>query len=223
MNTALRPIVGFGTAFFVNQSGDFVTAAHVVVEGRRFIAEHGNCVLTIYLPVGGWHQSQGFTVREYTFTNCDMDEVVDVALCRATPNPFYDHSVSAAIAPVSFDVAPQVDGTAVAFTGFPLSNAQPITAKGFVAALEFHGTVPHRVVVDRGAWPGASGSPLYRDDGRVVGIVTETGTGFANGLSYARSSAEIVTFLRDHGELRGASFTDPPDGSMLASSRLLGY
>ena len=112
--------------------------------------------------------------------------------------PFEDREVGGFIRPVSFEVAAQPDGTALAFTGFPLDNTTPISAKGFVAAYHYHGTTPDEVLIDKNAWPGASGSPLYLANGRVVGMMTKTGTGAASGLSHARAAARIVAFLRAH-------------------------
>jgi S1-C subfamily serine protease len=195
-----KPIELLGTGFFVNRRGYFVTAGHVVFGGAQYSAQHGNCLPAIYVPFGGWNPSEALSVKEYGFGKCDVDAVNDVALCRANPNPFDDRRVNSTIQPVSFDVAPQDDGTAVAFTGFPLRNKRPVTAKGFVSTSSFHGAVPDEVSIDRGAWPGASGSPLYLSNGRVIGIMTKSGNGITAGLSFARSAAAIVHFLRVFGQ-----------------------
>jgi S1-C subfamily serine protease len=87
----------------------------------------------------------------------------------------------------------EVEGQAIAFTGYPLGavlGLYPATARGIIAALvpaaipqnsstTLNGETIHRLrqnfevyQLDATAYPGNSGSPLYRsDNGLVVGIV----------------------------------------------------
>ena len=50
-------------------------------------------------------------------------------------------------------------------------------------------------MVDKSAWPGASGSPVYTANGKVIGLVTQAGLGVGSGLAYAVPSDTIIEFL----------------------------
>lgn len=53
------------------------------------------------------------------------------------------------------------------------------------------------MLVDKNNWPGASGSPIYLEDGRVIGVLVQRGIGIndAAGLTLGRVSKLIVPFL----------------------------
>lgn len=93
------------------------------------------------------------------------------------------------------DTVPPPEGTAVAFTGFPIGavlGLYPVTHQGIVSALTPLATPagsanqlsaekiaslrdPYDVIqLDATAYPGNSGSPVYeQDSGRVVGIINQ--------------------------------------------------
>jgi V8-like Glu-specific endopeptidase len=101
---------------------------------------------------------------------------------------------------VAFDLQTWPEGTAIAFTGFPLESKSPVTSKGDIAGF---GAITETIAafdysIDRAAWPGASGSPLYLSNGRVIGIVRAAGENLGSGISYARSAAVISNFLSKH-------------------------
>jgi hypothetical protein len=50
-------------------------------------------------------------------------------------------------------------------------------------------------LLDKTAWLGASGSPVYTEGGKVIGIITRTGTDDSAGISFARCSAAIENLL----------------------------
>ena len=98
---------------------------------------------------------------------------------------------------VSFDNEEVPDGTAEAFTGFPLERTTPITSIGSVAgraALDDNDPW-FSYLLDKTAWLGASGSPVYTEGGKVIGMIVRTGTDEAAGIGIAQCSTAIVDLL----------------------------
>jgi S1-C subfamily serine protease len=179
-----------GTAFFVSETGEFVTAEHVIDSA-------GDCQKAIYLPVNGWNPDPDAEIRIYNFTLCLRDATADIAICRTDRDLTTTAHFGTAVAPVVFDTTDHEDGTPVAFTGFPLQIRRPLTARGFLAATHpgfMAGGLP-RLVLDRVAWPGSSGGPVYGADGHVIGMMTERGIDRSTGLAFARPSSLIVESL----------------------------
>lgn len=83
----------------------------------------------------------------------------------------------------------------MAFTGFPLRSRRPVTSKGIIAS---YNARLQQVFIDKVAWPGASGSPLYVASGQVVGMVHKRGIGAVEGLAFARPAVLIRDFLAGH-------------------------
>ena len=54
---------------------------------------------------------------------------------------------------------------------------------------------PTEMIVDKSAWPGASGSPVYASDGAIVGLLIQRGFNDASGIAFARTSVYISAFL----------------------------
>ena len=77
--------------------------------------------------------------------------------------------------PVQVDAIEKPDGYAVAGTGYPLMNLLPITARGYIGGYTRDMRGISQMVLDRAAWPGGSGSPVYDARGKVLGIVLATG------------------------------------------------
>lgn len=73
----------------------------------------------------------------------------------------------------------------------------PITSKGFIGGSV--GGLPNAhwfdYVIDKAAWPGASGSPLYLANGNVVGMIRAAGQNAGSGISWARGTTVILDFL----------------------------
>ncbi len=189
------PLV-FGTGFFVRSQGDFITAGHVISDARAF-ASLNHCEPAMYLPVDEWPNREYFGGQSFGIARCDQDPQLDVALCSLSEDPFTDRSIARPRI-AELELSQQPDGTAIAFSGFPLGNMIPITSKGFVATYRFKGDQPSELVLDKSNWPGASGSPVYLPNGKVVGIILSRGVNDGYGLSYARALAVLRTFLRDH-------------------------
>lgn len=186
-----RPTVKqvLGTGFLTSETGDFITAAHVLDAGKAL----SGCRFAIYLPLAGWVADKPvFNVRFFDFTNCGIDKNVDLAFCRTEKDLRQSQRDGVAVRAVTFDMSPQPDGTPVAFTGFPLQNLQPITSRGAIAAYQGVGGVPRfNLLVDKNAWPGVSGGPVYTVDGRVVGIAVQRGVNDFQGVMIARPAAFV--------------------------------
>ena len=190
-----RPSRIVGSAFFLTGDGEFMTAAHVITDVSRSSQRAGaeGCAApVVYLPLGEWPSgSDAFTARWYVFDSerCVQDTTLDLAWCRTRQSPSAD--LQRTIGTVLFETAPQPDGTAVAFTGFPLNVIQPMTARGHIAMY----TSRQELVVDQSAWPGVSGCPVYLVNGRVIGVLIQRGTGDGMGRSIVRSGASVEAFL----------------------------
>ena len=154
-----------GTAFFVNDKGNFVTAAHVInsVFDDRGRAVAG-CFPVIYVPNPSWPSAKWFQIESYVMDN----ETPDIAVGKTTTNPFADHALHLGLLRLVPDIP--ADGTAIAFTGFP-HIAIPVTSRGNIALA---GRLD-KVVVDKTSWQGVSGGPLYLANGAVIGMMTERG------------------------------------------------
>lgn len=181
-----------GSAFFINDEGYFLTAGHVFRNWEKIDKSGGECFPAIYMIMGGW-QADTTGVRWFRFATCRASKVADIAVCKPRVNPFLTEDIKKQIGFVTFAKSQSLeDGTPVAFTGFPLNFLRPITAKGNIAS---YIKVQKKIVIDNSAWPGASGSPVYRHDGQVVGVIVQRGKNAGTGLAYARVTESIVEFL----------------------------
>lgn len=187
-----------GTGFFVAADGTFVTANHVI-EGMVSATRKAPCPHTaFYLPKSGGWSSEEATFRSdyYVFhaNECKRDADIDVARCRSVRPVEAVHR----IAPVTFEPALQPDGTPLAFTGFPLQIQIPLSSvgnvSGYVRTRE-DGRGPRAIIMDKSAWPGASGSPMYLGNGKVVGLVGQRGINDGSGRAIGIPSRLIQEFL----------------------------
>ena len=183
-----------GSAFFITTDERFLTANHVldaIDDPKR--AEP--CPLpALYLPTRGWKLgAANLEVEFFRFflNRCIRTKEFDLAVCTlATPLK--------QIVPVVLEIAIQPEGTPIAFTGFPLSTPVPITSVGQIAGYTdvIEGQGPQRILIDKGAGPRASGSPIYNlENGKVVGIMLQRGTGASAGLAFGITSQFIQDFL----------------------------
>lgn len=181
-----------GSAFFINDEGYFLTAGHVFNDWAKIDTTKEKCFPAIYMVMGGW-EADTTQIRWFRFKTCRRNEVTDIAICKPKTNPFLTEDVKRQINFVTFTKLQSLeDGTPVAFTGFPLNFIRPITAKGNIAS---YIETEKRIVIDNSAWPGASGSPVYRHDAQVVGIIIQRGINKGTGLAYARDTDSIIKFL----------------------------
>jgi hypothetical protein len=193
-NERFAPFID-GTAFFTTRSGEFLTAAHVL----RDFATGGRLQ---GCPMGVWI-SQGLTGPGHVgfemlpVQRCVSDDIIDIARCATVDlSAITDDKLRPL--PAAIDGAERPDGSAIAVTGYPLSSMLPITSRGFIGAYSTDSLGNSEIVLDRAAWPGGSGSPVYDSQGKVLGLVTQAGEGFASGISFARASSTIVRFLATH-------------------------
>jgi hypothetical protein len=183
-----------GTGFFVDGFGRFLTPAHVVSAWDRVQAKHA-CRPVIYIPNSGWGEfRETVDIQYFWFNDCEIDKELDLALCDPFENPFASRRLpkeSIGIATLEPSIVP--DGTSIAFVGFPLQQVMPITSKANIAASR-----PHSYLIDKPNWPGNSGSPVFADNGNVVGMIRQRGGGDASGLGMAVNSLTIIDFLSKH-------------------------
>ena len=189
-----------GSALFISQGGEFVTAAHVL---QWMASNPSACPTTaIFLPATGWQPEKPDEVLfwfPFNVQDCAIDAPVDVAKCKPV-HDLSDHQKGASfrIRPARFEYAAQPDGTQVAFTGFPLSNRDPMTSRAGIAThrnIVVDGELISELILDHVAWPGGSGSPVYLADGRVIGILLARGIQEATGVAVVRPSASLRQIL----------------------------
>src|ERR1700730_4139511 len=91
---------------------------------------------------------------------CIVDVVVDVAECKTIDNPWMDKELHTKPMSVEWEERTQPDGTAIAFTGFPLSAVIPYTSRANIVSYPPPAKPgATHLFLDKTAWPGASGSP----------------------------------------------------------------
>ena len=144
---------------------------------------------------GGWDTELPPTFRpdfyEFDAGACKRDKLLDVAQCRSKRAIDRVHN----IAPVTFEDAIQPDGTPVAFTAF--QHQIPFSSIGNVSGYATPQNCPQEIIMDKPGWPGASGSPFYLANGRVIGMLQLSGTRQGSGQAMGRPSRFIKDFLRD--------------------------
>jgi len=189
-----------GTAFFISQAGEFLTAAHVVGPMGR---EEQICPITaLLLPSELWRpESPAEVLLWFPFktSDCEINGETDVAKCKPTEDLAALPS-RIRIRPVKIEYSSQPDGTLVAFTGFPLNARDPLTSRTGIAGyktVQDGAKVVSTLILDHVAWHGGSGSPVYLSDGRVIGIILASGIEQATGISLARPAESFREMLSD--------------------------
>jgi len=184
-----------GTGFFINYEGDFVAAAHVIKDHfkwNKLGQPDPNCYPVIYVPAPTWESR-----RWFQFQLCTLDEIIDVAVCKMRVNPFAVPGLR--LSRLHLVSTVPVDGTSVAFTGFPQLILVPITSRANVASAGiFLKPGQLDIVIDKTTWHGVSGGPLYLADGTVIGIIYQTGQNLWSGMAFARQTSAVLKFLSDH-------------------------
>jgi hypothetical protein len=190
-----------GTAFFIDPHGIFLTAGHVI-KGLVDAGEDKACKMpAVLVPVNKWavEKLDLFGLR-FVPSDCKVGEAADLARCTTVEDPTTIDKIVLKPTALVIDDAIQPEGTSVAFSGFPVNALTPYTARANIAGYQVSGTGSQAlqafgIVLDKPVWPGASGAPVYLQDGRVAGMMLQRGTGEAFGLAFARSGARIRDFL----------------------------
>jgi hypothetical protein len=191
-----------GTAFFIDTHGVFLTAGHVI-KGLLEGGKDKNCEMpAVFVPINRWTVERlNLYAMRFIPSDCKLDEIADLARCKTVEDPTDVGNIASKPTALTIEGDIQPDGTQVAFTGFPLNALIPYTARANVAGYQVVEIRLHQdlqvfgFVLDKSAWPGASGGPVYRLDGRVIGMVLQRGSGDASGLAFARHGARINDFL----------------------------
>ncbi len=169
-----------GSAFFINEDGYFLTAAHVL---SGFPPERGTLTVVVIQKTMGGQIGLHFEVIE-------KDTIHDIALCRAIgfqeywkrrdPKPPDNPGFYLGTLKLKGEKPPV--GTIIALAGFPLGSWNPTFQVGIVSATE---TInPNLPGVPAGRKPllqigvtankGNSGSPVIEvDSGEVIGIIIQ--------------------------------------------------
>jgi S1-C subfamily serine protease len=188
-----------GTGFFITGDSRVITAGHVAQSMTSKSRIPACPTPAIYLPVDGWNTSS--TRIEYIpITQCAYGNSLDIAACDLLEDPMKVSEITIKPVPAALDHTVYPDGTPVAFTGFPLNFIKPITSQGIVGT--YRGDNPvlgtTELVIDKNAWPGASGSPVYESSGKIVGMIVQRGFNDASGLAFAIPGKVIRKFLDDN-------------------------
>jgi V8-like Glu-specific endopeptidase len=177
----------------IDEQGTFITANHLIAVFATSPWKDV-CMAAITFPVGGWKRTPQ-DVRWYRFglAKCQVNEGWDVAVCKTEDDMSKQTAVSYEVVRISAERPP--DGTMVFFTGFPLQADDPITSIGSVAGFTASDGY-NSIIIDKNAWPGASGSPIYLPNGQdIIGMIEKTGTGDAAGISFGVASERLVNIL----------------------------
>lgn len=184
-----------GSAFFISQHGDFLTAAHVVAD---FTENHplAGCPANLWFEIA---EADGIiTVQPLQFSpaDCVTDQVADIARCKTVLDLATFKGGAFKPAVVEIDGSIRADGTPVAMTGYPLFNTIPVTARATIAG--YLTDARGLIMIDHAFWPGGSGSPVYDERGRVLGMMILAGTQMSAGLSYAVRGSALAAFIAAH-------------------------
>jgi len=129
-----KMIKRIGSAFLTSDSGDFLTAAHVIAAMQK---EDDPCPTSaITVPVAGWQPeapSEDMLWFPFKNSDCKADSVNDLAVCGLSGD-LRTRIRKLHLKPVQFEWDTPPDGTRLAFTGFPLGARDPTTFRAHVAA-----------------------------------------------------------------------------------------
>jgi len=178
-----------GSAFLISDSGDFMTAAHVLMDMQNSGDPCPTPAITFAL--GDWRAeapAEDMVWFPFEIGECRRESILDIALCRPTADLGARIRKSRKVAAVQFEWNTEPDGTRLAFTGFPLEARDPMTFQAHVAA--YRTILPAKatpeLVLDHSSLPGFSGAPVYTADGKVVAILVKDGKPEAAGAAIAR-------------------------------------
>lgn len=196
----LQGAVRNGSGFFIGREGYFVTAAHVPLSMQQSKEDKARAGI-ILVTSRGWKRGEDDPgMKGFRFEVVTIDEENDLALCKTRQNPFKQTLVKDFLESARLTETIPPDGTPVGFTGFPPESLIPFSARGILGSYqklqgrEQSGSV---LLIHGQSWFGVSGSPLYLEDGRVIGLVTGVGTERYTGMAIARPVNLIRKLLQE--------------------------
>ncbi|GAK34541.1 hypothetical protein JCM17846_04730 [Iodidimonas nitroreducens] len=184
----------FGTAFAVNDKGQFLSARHVV----------DGCTSLFIADAKG---------NRWPASIAALDPDLDMALLEMETNPANAEDLPAAFDYVMFRTAlPGIDEPVMA-VGFPeqgLPRIRPDRRKGQISALSDQGPdseTPFYLAFKGSVRGGNSGGPLFDEAGYVTGMVIakantaaifQTSGTLVRNTAFAISAPVLMRFLNDH-------------------------
>ena len=160
------------TGFFINEEGYLLTNAHAFEEAQRCLGKSPDLRVLVKLASPG-----PGAARAVSCTLVGLDEVHDLAVLKTERPPPADPSAEPAY--VWLDPSEVTVGTPLVVSGHPAFAWQPVTQAGKLVwrgsqdLSEGKGETSEALAVDISLRPGASGSPVYREAGGVVGIIVQ--------------------------------------------------
>jgi len=166
-----------GTCFLINKQGYLLTNYHVISDAKKIqIKGIGNDFST-----------------DYGAEVVAIDADLDLALLKLK-----NQNIQFEIPPYKISLETNPQGTKSFVLGYPMTTAMGEEIKlteGVVSAKSgYKGTIS-QYQFSAAIQPGNSGSPLFNDNGDVIGI-TDAKLRGAEGAGYAIKSAYILTFLK---------------------------
>jgi S1-C subfamily serine protease/pSer/pThr/pTyr-binding forkhead associated (FHA) protein len=169
------------TGFSVSASGLIVTNRHVVVDSTG----RATRINVKFANTGRW-------LPAHLVKTADSDQI-DLALVQVDEAGTY---------PKVHSIAPSVDapvGSAIASLGFPDGTDAPMDGSSAKTALTL-GTVskvvPETLQIDSYATHGSSGSPVFDDHGRVIGVIWGGLTESRGRIVYAVPADRLTALLK---------------------------
>lgn len=169
----------FGSAFFINESGELITNAHVVNQAR-----------SVFIQV----PSQGKRRFEVDVICICMDR--DLALLKLKPDSYEQLIASAGeISILQFGDSDQIRGSEELMTlGYPLGQYSLKCTTGIVSGRE-HVDGHYMIQISAPINPGNSGGPSINRSGEVIGVNTSQ-IRPAQNVNYIIPSNEVLLFLK---------------------------
>ena len=166
MNTSTREQLPDGTAFFIDRSGNIITASHLFFDAaKRYNARGSFCVPAVDF----W----GTPIRVMA---CTLIDISDVTECRLEKNPFslrLRHQPTV----LGLDLSKPASGSRITVIGFPGESLNPVVRSGYVITNTTDPVGDPVIEYSAEAEQGMSGGPILNGDGKVIGVMHTRGEG----------------------------------------------
>ena len=190
-NYALRTYIR-GSGLIADSGGTLLTAAHVILQARS------NCTLSVMIPDEEWIRLGH--LRRFLLAHCHVNEMLDIAVCRALPADNPRDLAYIRAAPLRLRAV--TPGEPVWITGFTGWAPVPLTRAGRITGQEDYRRQDGcrcDFATSIVAVEGMSGSPVISAGGEVLGIITQAGSGKFRGTSFGITFEEAKGFLLSEG------------------------